>query len=450
MTLPQRWSWRLLPLAGLVAALALGGPPATGQAPEAFYPTYDQILTHLRQAQREFPHIVHLREIGRSAHGKPIMAAKISDNAAREEDEPAWLLLGLIHGAEPLGVRVALRLLHEVTRGYAADAEIAQTVNAYELWLIPVLNIWGYEHNRRKNGDRPGVDLNRNFDFRWDRCGTPDCLEPTASRYRGPTPFSEPETQAIRDLALEVRPLFGLDYHQGNPYPNSQIMRPWAQSSGDPLPVAPDRTRLLEVAQEYARAIVASRQAGGFCQPGTVISDAVVCQAPQMSLLAAFGQSSNWHYATVGTFHYIVEISARLYNERYFYTPDPADDDPRSVQQAEEYVRHHAEAARRWLRGFVAGNQNNGFTYRGPGITGRVRDRSTGQPLEAQIEVEGFAVELTRPRTSHPRTGRFFRLLPPGTYAVRISREAYQPEVVRVTVADGPLATVDVALAPRP
>ncbi len=346
------------PLRLWIAAACLllaGGTAASGSPPirEAYYPTYDQIAVRLRHLQQSSPEVVHVREIGRSADGRPILAAKVSDNPAVEEDEPSWIFVGVIHGREPLGVRVAYALIEGLVSAHGSSGEVAALVNSHQVWVVPVQNPWGYDRNRRKNGDAPGVDLNRNYDFRWERCEIYQaaCVDPASSYYRGSAPFSEPEARAVRDLALEVRPRFGIDFHAGNPYPNSQVMRPW--SSGRPEdPVAPpaEHARLQGASQRIAGWIMEARSAGGFCQPGSAIFDPAVCRTPATALLAPMGQASNWFHASFGTQHYVVEISQRLYNDRFFYTADLADDDPRSVRQAEEYVRGMTWAVMQWLR----------------------------------------------------------------------------------------------------
>ena len=63
---------------------------------------------------------------------------------------------------------------------------------------------------RRGNDGVAGhVDLNRNFDNRWG-AGSSD---PTNQNYRGPHPASEPEVQALQQLALELRPRGVYDVH---------------------------------------------------------------------------------------------------------------------------------------------------------------------------------------------------------------------------------------------
>ena len=48
-----------------------------------------------------------------------------------------------------------------------------------------------------------GVDLNRNYDFMFGISDEGSSGDPCAEDYRGPFPFSEPETQAIRDFVTQ-------------------------------------------------------------------------------------------------------------------------------------------------------------------------------------------------------------------------------------------------------
>ncbi len=59
-----------------------------------------------------------------------------------------------------------------------------------------------WRKNRRNNGGSYGVDLNRNFSYKWGYDNSGSSPDPTSSTYRGPSAFSEPESQAVRDLAI--------------------------------------------------------------------------------------------------------------------------------------------------------------------------------------------------------------------------------------------------------
>ena len=57
-----------------------------------------------------------------------------------------------------------------------------------------------------------GVDLNVNFDAGWGRGGR-NVFAPAPENYVGAHPFSEPETCALRDLTLRIRPDATLSFH---------------------------------------------------------------------------------------------------------------------------------------------------------------------------------------------------------------------------------------------
>jgi carboxypeptidase A4 len=83
-----------------------------------------------------------------------------------------------------------------------------------DFYIVPVVNPDGYEYTHsgmrlwRKNRKDPqlgrcaGTDLNRNFGYKWGGAGSSKdrCQE----IYAGSAPFSEPETQAIRDFVTNL------------------------------------------------------------------------------------------------------------------------------------------------------------------------------------------------------------------------------------------------------
>jgi hypothetical protein len=47
-------------------------------------------------------------------------------------------------------------------------------------------------------------------------------------------------------------------------------------------------------------------------------------------------------------------------------------------------------------------------------LTGKIRDAVTNEPLEAEIIIQQHNAPWSRPRTSNPTTGRFYRPLASG------------------------------------
>jgi murein peptide amidase A len=134
--------------------------------------------------------------IGRSVQNRSITAVQIGDS----EGTRVALVVGVIHGDERAGLRIA-RALKRLAP--AAQAELAGT----QLWVIDTVNPDGQRAGTRKNAH--GVDLNRNFPYRW-RGGTPH----SSGYYPGRRPASEPETRAAMAFIERLRPDLSIWYHQ--------------------------------------------------------------------------------------------------------------------------------------------------------------------------------------------------------------------------------------------
>ncbi|MGD2148004.1 MAG: M14 family zinc carboxypeptidase, partial [Anaerolineae bacterium] len=448
--------------------------PASPVVDDPFYPDFGDVIDQLQDLAADHPALVDYQDIGNATHtSRDIVALKISDNVGDDEDEPVWAFTGIIHGSEQLGLRVLLDLAEELADEYGADSDVTDWVDAYEIWVVLLLNPWGYDHDSsggskvtgtRRNGasstdpDTSGVDLARNYDFRWGQGGSTD---PEDSRYRGPEAFSEAETQSIRDFFVAHRPIFGITFHQGNDPDGGEIMRPWSGSGSD---APPDATRLTEYANLYADWVFASRSGGAFCDFSLEDPDGdghctnegdheycdELCWEPDQATLGRYGQPSNWYYHEVGTFDYTVELSDRTFNGSFMHeAAGPGDTDEQAYKDiATEFARNHIDAIKDWFEYFLH-NTAEPYEFTGPGLTGHVTDDLLGFPLAATIEVSGYTSSLIEDRTSDSEFGRYWRLLPAGTHSVTVSKPGYDPWSDSVPVGSGALTEVDVTLVPH-
>jgi len=176
--------------------------------------------------------------IGTSLQGRPLWCVKVSDNPGIDEDEPELLYISLIHAREPAGGAALLNVLEHFVTNYGSDPEIAALVDNRELYFLPVQNPDGlvlnediapfgggwWRKNMRNNGDGTwGVDLNRNYGFKWGYDNFGSSGDPSSETYRGSGPFSEPETQAVRDFVASRNFVIIHNFHT---YSNLELW-PW-------------------------------------------------------------------------------------------------------------------------------------------------------------------------------------------------------------------------------
>ncbi len=200
----------------------------TGNA--QLFHSLDKITLLLDKFRSRYPHIISEKEsIGKSVEGREIWAVKVSDNPDVDEDEPEILYNSLIHGNEPMSMMVLVEFLTHILNNYDSDPEISYLINNRELFFVPVINPDGYtlrqRKNRRDNEDGSyGVDLNRNFGYMWETSTGSINLETTSHMYRGPAPFSEPESIALRDFCDKRNFVIANNMH----YFGHWIYYPWA------------------------------------------------------------------------------------------------------------------------------------------------------------------------------------------------------------------------------
>ncbi len=128
--------------------------------------------------------------IGRSVQGRAILARRQGPASAPY----VLLVLGQMHGSEPRGRDVVRQLL-----GLTPPGQL-------QVWTISTLNPDGSAHGRRTNAH--GVDLNRNFPYRWSPARSSALYHP------GRRPVSEPETRAMMVFLDQLRPDLLVSLHQ--------------------------------------------------------------------------------------------------------------------------------------------------------------------------------------------------------------------------------------------
>jgi len=389
------------------------------------YHTYGEMVDEMVSAVQRYPHICQLYTIGyTSFFHLPILAMKISDNPSLTEDEPRFLFNGVHHATEIIGVEVCLYMMHNLLSRYDTSPEVRAWIDSNEIYLVPMVNPDGHYINwnvvqdswrknaKDNNGNGifdpwyDGVDLNRNYDFLW-HLGDPN---PSSREYRGLFPFSENETQAIRDLANRERFVFDICYHSDkDPRFGESVYYPWRWGNQ----YSPDYEHIRPIAESIAYRIINDMGSAPYTPIWGDATDG--------------GLARNWLYYAIGTFPFTIEISTCYQPPGY-----------RVDSICEKVMNGSYYLFKRIL---------------GPSITGHITDAVSGLPIPAEIRIlEAYAPpETILPRYADSTFGRYRRILKPGYYTLQITAPGYETtQIESVGVSTSGPTRLDIQLQPIP
>lgn len=370
----------------------------------------------LKAWHRMFPKRTLLREIGRSRQGRPIMAIAVADDIKPDDPRPSMLLNGTHHGNEPLSTEFVLDAIQQLVEPKRPRGLTAIRRHLV-VWAVPVVNPdgnWGFfettkrlgrKNGRDLDGDgrwtiRDGVDLNRNYPYKWGALGERGSQsEPLSRYYRGDRAASEPETRAVMALADRERFAASISYHTGTvavlaPYTIDDLQNPqpneaWtvAEEIVRGLPRHPDGKR-FEVAKQ---------------------------------LYSVDGTDQDWHRHTHGTLALLVE-GVRL--------------TPKNVKKRGPIVRAVRPL---WSRLF------NRY-LEGPSITGKVTDQK-GRPVYAEVRIKEVTLREGERWMTRCRDGQYDRFLKePGRYTLEVRATGFAPFPVAVYAKRHERIVVDIQL----
>ncbi|XP_059483527.1 carboxypeptidase B-like [Neocloeon triangulifer] len=243
-----------------------------------------------------YPDICTVKTIGKTREERDIKLIKISSGA---ESNPAVFIDGGIHAREwisPASVTYIIKELVENREKYSSF------VDKVDFYIVPLINVDGYEYSHtrdrlwRKNradlfGFCNGVDLNRNFGYKWGTSGS--SFFRCSNIYRGSSAFSEPETKALRDFILESQVNFQayLSFHSYG----QLILYPYGYASNELPDDVDDLDRVGKAAASAVRKLSGTKYTVG--------------NAAQV-LYSSSGASDDWAKGDAKIkYSYVVELS---------------------------------------------------------------------------------------------------------------------------------------------
>jgi murein tripeptide amidase MpaA len=172
--------------------------------------TVGSIVWYMNELVTRYPSLASFINVGTTVEGRSILGLRITSDVLSEK--PGVFYFSAEHAREWVTPPVTLFFANHLLENYGIDSGVTETVDNVEFFLVPVMNVDGYIYtwttnrfwrkNRRHNGGTSfGVDLNRNWSQGWGGPGSSGST--TSDIYRGPSPFSEAETQAMRDFFID-------------------------------------------------------------------------------------------------------------------------------------------------------------------------------------------------------------------------------------------------------
>lgn len=186
----------------------------------------------LRTAQ-ENPGLTKVVSIGKTVQGKDILALKVAKDAKKSRDgsKPSTLFMSNQHAREWITPEMTRRLMHHTLDNYGKDPRITKLVDSTELWFLLSANPDGYDYTFAADGQRlwrknlrdnnadgkitagDGVDLNRNFAYKWGYDNEGSSPNQSSETYRGAKAASEPETVALDTFQKRIGFDYAVNYH---------------------------------------------------------------------------------------------------------------------------------------------------------------------------------------------------------------------------------------------
>ena len=284
----------------------------------------------LKELQRHYPDLARPITLPyKTNEGRQVFGVEITKNAADWRDgKPVYLQMGVHHAREWPSGEHAMEFGFELALNYGKNARITNLVDRVRTVVVPIVNPDGFNLSREApvdlrdvtgtEGDAytvasladpffaykrrncrtvdgqaspppvcglqafrfTGVDPNRNYGGFWGGPGASSL--PAYDTYRGAAPFSEPETQNIRDLVSKRQVVTLITNHT---FSNLVLRPPGLRAQGPP----PDEPIYNDLGQRMAN------QNGYINQPGYALYDTT-------------GTTEDWSYYATGGLGYTFEI----------------------------------------------------------------------------------------------------------------------------------------------
>ncbi|CAN8235503.1 unnamed protein product [Cochlearia groenlandica] len=356
------------------------------------YMTNDDLEKAMKDFTNRCSKISRLYSIGKSVNGFPLWVIEISDRPGEIEAEPAFKYIGNVHGDEPVGRELLLRLANWICDNYGKNPLAKMIVEDVHLHILPSLNPDGFSVRKRNNANN--VDLNRDF---------PDQFFPVNEDLS----LRQPETTATMTWLRDIQFTASATLHGGAlvanfPWDGTEDKRKYYYG-------CPDDETFRFLARIYSKSHRNMSLSQEF--PEGITNGA--------SWYPIYGGMQDWNYIHGGCFELTLEISDNKW--------------PRASELPTIW-----EYNKMSMLNLVASLVKTG-------VHGRIFSVDKGKPLPGLVVVKGINYTVK----AHQAYANYHRLLTPGQkYEVTASSPGYRPKTTTVWLGENAV-TADFILVPE-
>ncbi|KRZ85645.1 Carboxypeptidase -like protein [Trichinella sp. T8] len=359
---------------------------------------------------RQYPNQLHQFFIGKSVYDQEIVGVAVSAQYPEQHISlrPNILFTANIHGNEPVGREILLKLVTYALENFGKDPLITQLLNETRLLVIPTLNPDGFDVSTlgdcygvegRTNAN--GFDLNRNYPNIWRTTND-------AKKY-------QPETLAFMSWVEKIPVVLSMDIHGGSlvvNYPYDSRMDARSVYSA-----APDDDVLKHLALSYSHSnLRMSQNSETWCPLDSErFKDGITNGANWYSIE---GSLQDYMYSMRGSMALTLEMSCCKY-------PNP--------EMLKTIWNENLPSLLQFWKQVLTG------------IKGIVRNADSAAPIEATLKIVGRDIGF---KTT--KNGEFYRILLPGKYRLIVDAPLFKPSVVDFVLTEQiPYVELNISMWPE-
>lgn len=354
------------------------------------------VESKLKQLSQQFPQFTRLEQIGSSNQGRPIWAMLLSSTPQKNDpayfNKPTLIVDGMHHAREIMTSEIVMDVADVVLGMKRMVTPWNQIMDSWNIWIVPMLNVdgnnivwtqnnWWRKNGRANNNKVFGVDINRNYPFRWNTCNG-SSGSATSDTYRGDKPGSEPETQALARLGYMTNPTASLSYHSYSEI----VLYPYGCQGSFTSQAA----LYQKVGNELAK-MIPNDSGNGTYTAGT----------PWQLLYSVDGDSMSFMHSEFGALSFTLEVNQSF--------------QPPYELRAPTLAKHR----KAWTY-FLQRTSQNLFSLK---VTASLRNRGNTESFaagDATVAISSINNTLgEKPFKTNP-AGNFFKVLDPGFYNITV------------------------------